>query len=228
MAGEDTVVQQSLTEQTYKIIKNKILRKELEPGSRLNDDKIALELGISTTPIRLALDRLKNEGLVQIKPRSGTYVREFQSKDIWELFSIREALESLALQRSWGKHPVNRLRSLQSRTEEAREMIAGNRDTSLAIETDYQFHRMLLDKCDNGLLSEMLEGIITLSHYFMQNEFENDHDYANTCSQHIGIIKCMIEGDYASAQKMLKFHIKNTGERLEESYRQQEAEATSP
>lgn len=86
----------NLSTRAYEVIKRKIVNGEITPGTKLQEDRLAEELGISRTPIREALSRLAQEGLVEIIPRRGTYVVEFSLFDIVHLLEIREALEGMA------------------------------------------------------------------------------------------------------------------------------------
>src|SRR5262245_35638355 len=89
----------NLTDRVYRAIKDRLLSQEIEVGSRLREDDLAAQLGVSRTPIREALMRLAQEGLVEIAPRSGTHVCTFTPDDIEQIFDLRIALESLAVRK---------------------------------------------------------------------------------------------------------------------------------
>ena len=71
-----TVDSTNLRDQTYDIIKNMIILREIEPGKKINEEHIAKEIQVSRTPIREALCRLENEGIVKIIPRRGAFVSD--------------------------------------------------------------------------------------------------------------------------------------------------------
>ena len=83
----------NLTELTYRSIKQNLLDGTLGELSRLTEESLATQLGISKSPVREALNRLEAEGLVCIEPRRGAYVRQFSPKEIRDLYELREILE---------------------------------------------------------------------------------------------------------------------------------------
>src|ERR1700691_1970913 len=83
----------NLTELTYRSIKEQLLDGTLREGMRLTEELLATQLGISKSPVREALNRLEVEGLVCIESRRGAYVREFSSKEVSDLYDLREMLE---------------------------------------------------------------------------------------------------------------------------------------
>jgi DNA-binding GntR family transcriptional regulator len=83
----------NLTELTYRSIKQNLLDGTLGELSRLTEESLATQLGISKSPVREALNRLEAEGLVCIEPRRGAYVRQFSAKEIRDLYELREILE---------------------------------------------------------------------------------------------------------------------------------------
>ena len=80
----------------YKILKAKILSEQLTPGERLDLSAIEKQMGISRTPLKEALNRLAVDGLVEIRPRSGTYVTVHSLEKIEDVFDARQLLEVYA------------------------------------------------------------------------------------------------------------------------------------
>ena len=84
------------SDHVYSQLLHDILYHRYVPGERLSVPVIARELGVSQMPVRQAVDRLSEEGLVEVRPRSGTYVAKADERDIAETFDIRRALDRLA------------------------------------------------------------------------------------------------------------------------------------
>src|SRR5207237_6695976 len=80
----------------YQALRQAIVSSLMKPGERLNVDELAAKLGVSLTPVRSAIQQLATEGLVDILPRSGTFVASLSIQDVEETFDIRCALEQLA------------------------------------------------------------------------------------------------------------------------------------
>jgi DNA-binding GntR family transcriptional regulator len=86
----------NLKEAVYQRLKESIVRGEISAGSKIVETLISQKLGVSRTPLREAINRLEQDGLVEIIPRRGTFVRRQSVADILESLEIREALEGLA------------------------------------------------------------------------------------------------------------------------------------
>src|SRR3954463_778410 len=80
----------------YEALRQAIVSCLMKPGERLNVEELAAKLGVSLTPVRGAIQQLATEGLVDIRPRSGTFVASLTPQDVDETFKIRCALECLA------------------------------------------------------------------------------------------------------------------------------------
>src|ERR1700722_16737772 len=93
----DRIDHADLPEQTYQAIRGRILRRELKTGEQIPIDRVAAELGVSRTPVLDAIKRLSVEGLIGIRPRRGCFVLGLTVVDIREIFGLREALETYAV-----------------------------------------------------------------------------------------------------------------------------------
>src|SRR6476661_2715222 len=84
----------ALYEEVAELLRQRIFRRELEPGSWIDEVKLAQEYGISRTPLREALKVLATEGLVTMKVRRGAYVTEVSDRDLVEVYHLLSLLES--------------------------------------------------------------------------------------------------------------------------------------
>src|SRR3954451_19915728 len=87
---------QRAVDAVYEALREGILGHLFKPGERLHVDELSEKLGVSLTPVRNAIQQLATEGLVEIRPRSGTFVASLSVQDVQETFEIRCALECLA------------------------------------------------------------------------------------------------------------------------------------
>lgn len=85
-----------VTDTVYQMLRERIVEQRFAPGSKINVEEIAKQLDVSRTPVHEALTILANDGLVEVRPRRGTFVTEFTSRDYEESLDIRRALEVLA------------------------------------------------------------------------------------------------------------------------------------
>src|SRR5271170_3234408 len=86
----------SQTGRTLLNVREMILRGDFKPGERISELPMVARLGVSRTPIRLALDRLAHEGLLEASPSGGFVVRSFDLSDIWDAIEMRGVLEGTA------------------------------------------------------------------------------------------------------------------------------------
>jgi DNA-binding GntR family transcriptional regulator len=90
------LLRERASDSVYEALRNAILSSAFQPGQRLDVRHLATQLGVSPTPIKEAITRLEAEALIEVRPRSGTFVTAVSPEDIYETFEIRCALECLA------------------------------------------------------------------------------------------------------------------------------------
>ena len=90
----------SITDQVHQFLQREIEAGSIQPGARIVEDQIAQQLGISKTPLRLALHQLKQDKIVNIEPRRGIYLAVPTLREFLELIEMREVLEGLAARRA--------------------------------------------------------------------------------------------------------------------------------
>lgn len=96
-----------LTEQTYRFLKDRILKREINPGEKISVEEIARGLRVSRTPVVNALKMLESDGLVEIIPRRGTFVTHLNARDVAELFEIRLMIELHAADQIFREGKIN-------------------------------------------------------------------------------------------------------------------------
>ncbi len=146
----------TLNERVYQRIREFLLAGSLSPNSRLDEQALANEMGVSRTPIREAIGKLTKEGLVEYRPYQGNFLRSFTPKQVNDLYEVRGALEALAVRLA-----VPHLSDAQ--VEEFRAVLdagqaALDHDDLIGYGTaDRQFHGMIAAYSGNGTLVESLD-----------------------------------------------------------------------
>ena len=139
-----------LNQQAYDILKEKIIKKELLPGTRLVDSQLAEDFGISRTPLRDAIRKLAEEGFVVNHPmKKGYYVYQPSAKDINEIFEMRLILDLAAatkLIREILPRDPQRLRILEEVYQ------AECSDEAAFVQKDEDFHDAVIRMCENDLM----------------------------------------------------------------------------
>jgi DNA-binding GntR family transcriptional regulator len=152
----------SLRARVYNAVRDAIVSGDLTPGARLRDQDLAERLGVSRTPVREALQRLEDEGLIETSPRASTRVAPLDARAARDAFPVAAALHALAT-----RHGVSHLRPQDiARMKVANERLARliaapDLQTVLqAIKADDDFHTVFLDAAGNREIITALERVM--------------------------------------------------------------------
>jgi GntR family transcriptional regulator, vanillate catabolism transcriptional regulator len=157
--GNDRSVTQTVRAQLA--LRDLVLRGELNPGERVSELQMVERLGVSRTPVRSALIRLEEEGLLEAIPSGGFSVKTFSEKEVFEAIEIRGTLEGLAA-RLAAERGVSRteLRNAANCLEVIDELMRRDTtdiDLSRYVELNAQFHEILVGMADSQALARQLE-----------------------------------------------------------------------
>jgi DNA-binding GntR family transcriptional regulator len=172
-----------LSEQAYEQIREAIVVGELVPGERLRDQDLAAELGTSRTPVREALRRLTDEGLVVIQPNSATLVAEIDRDQAAEAYPVLAALYSLGARLGVPATTSEHDERLRSINQERRAALDRG-DVLEAIALDDRFHGVPVEASANLELARAIERLLPKIHRLdvlhfdalAQEESEDDHE----------------------------------------------------
>lgn len=144
----------------HELLRDEIISGRYPPGTRLNESKIARDLDISRIPVREALVRLRENGLVMKHDRRGMFVTELTTEEMQRINSVRIILEAEALKlarRNMTRKDAARLTSLVEKMEQWES------DSEIdAANVDIEFHRTLWQSANNPYLSDTLESLTTV------------------------------------------------------------------
>lgn len=141
----------SLRDQVFEEIQRAILEKRLSPGDHIREQELTKLLNVSRTPVREALVLLERDGLVDISPNRGCFVREFNERDIREIFELRTALESLAASLTVDRLQESDFAYLEELIQRQADSNARHAQTEVS-RLDLEFHRYIVRKADNSRL----------------------------------------------------------------------------
>ena len=100
------IMRQTLREQVTQAIRMKLLTGQLKPGTRIVEQEMAEELGVSRGPVREALRQIEQEGLVEYASHVGCFVKDFNAQDVYEVYLLRANLEILSV-KMWKIFPAD-------------------------------------------------------------------------------------------------------------------------
>jgi DNA-binding GntR family transcriptional regulator len=201
----ETINRQSLEAQAAELLRRQILRGELRAGERLLETPIAERYGLSRGTIRAALRRLIEEGLVCHVPYTGYQVIEFSAQDLWELYTLRGALESLGARLAALR--IDGHGSAQLRAAFAQLLAAAeSADHERADRLDRELHKLIVTLSDHERL---------LQHYIrVENQFRvyialsnREVDAREICESHRALVESICAGDAERAEQFARANI---------------------
>lgn len=196
-----------LSENAYEILKDAIITLTFEPGEKLNLSKITRELGISTTPVREAMNRLIQEGFVVNVPFKGAFVSDVDSKMVEQLAELRELLEVAAVKRTalqFTKSDAKMGEELLAKLEAAYE----KNDVTEYVEYSMQFHGMFVDRCDNELMANVIRGFNDHVKRIAFLALRRQKKISPFATDYRGILNALIKRNPEKAGKLLAEHVR--------------------
>jgi DNA-binding GntR family transcriptional regulator len=193
-------------EVAYATLRRRIIRCELEPGARITEAQLASETGIGKTPVREALTRLVQEGLVRSMPGHGYEVTPITLGDVQDLFNFRLIIEPAAAQLAAGHVSATDLRRLDELCT-ARYSIVDKESESQYLQANYLFHTTIAEASGNRRLAEAVRRALEESERLLHlsNVLRNRSD--EVAHEHRDLVDALIAGDGEAARKLTLVHI---------------------
>jgi DNA-binding GntR family transcriptional regulator len=208
-AGQPLREHQDLTERVYEEIRRRIVHRELLPEQRLVTDDLARLLGVSRTPVKLALQRLAVEGLVNEAPRRGASVAGLSAVDIEELFDLRLMYELHAAERAVPRLTPDRLQALRTIIDTLSHLSVDDTFTNYDafVAADHRFHATLVGFADNRRLIRLYEQLNIHLHVARAFYARIDPRARAVHREHLTILGHCERGEVAPLQAALRQHI---------------------
>lgn len=201
---------ENLDQKAYQILKGMIMDRQLMPGDKIAQEKLAEDLGISRTTLVNALKLLEQDKLVQSIPRRGFFVRHFNTREMISIFELREVLEGLAARRAAQNITDPEVGRLKGFFRQFRGLKTIGDIPAYARE-DRQFHTFLLDVSAREFLRSILEtyNIISYSYQFISSDglVQRPED---TLRDHMAIIDAISRRDAESAENLMREHFRKS------------------
>jgi len=204
-----------MSEQIAQELRDAIQSGKLKPGERLVERALATRLGVSHIPIREALGRLADEGLVERTPRRGARVAALSEKELREISSLRIVLEqfvALRAQMVWNAESEKMLRDIATSMVESSQ--AGDVDTMFAL--DRKFHETLWELAGHQLLMSTVAQLRARINGFLRaaNDALTLSELAAHAESHFDIVDAIASGDKDRVHSEVARHIEIAAERI--------------
>jgi len=210
-AGDLGIRHQSLERMVLEELRERIIGRHLAPGERLVTSLLAEELGVSRGPVRIAIQKLAAEGLVELTPRRGAAVAQVSVREALDCYEVREALEGVAAQRAAMNATPAQIDALQSIISEAREVVSAARWHDLA-DLNNRFHESLALASNNGELVLMMHHYaVRIAWIFSQSAQQRS---SAAWDEHQLIVDAVRQGNTAEAGRCSRAHIAASREKF--------------
>lgn len=196
----------ALYEEVAELLRQRIFRRELEPGSWIDEVKLAQEYGISRTPLREALKVLAAEGLVTMKVRRGAYVTEVSEQDLAEVYHLLALLESDAAAVVAARAGDAELKDLQKLHQEL-EGAVKNRERFFAV--NERFHMRLLDIAGNRWRNQMVADLRKVMKLNRHNSLLKSGRIQESLAEHAALMAALQARDAEAARERMQQHFRN-------------------
>jgi len=199
------VINKSLVDQICSVLRERIIELNMEPGVRIDVQKLAEEFEVSETPVRVALAKLTQEGFVKLLPRRGYFVIKLTKKDIKEIYDLRIMLESYALDTAMENMKPERLKEIYKNLEKLREISDEKERERESLRIDQEFHREIINNCDNKRAQKLFYQIYDFARISLWMHKRIGEDI----NEHIAVIKALLQKNKKEAKRLLVQHLKN-------------------
>ena len=196
----------SLVDEAYEQIRRRILDNLWPPGHRALEQEVALALGMSRTPVREALMRLQNEGLVEVIPRHGMRVLPVSPNDMREIYQILTALECMAAELLALRKPGDKeLKPLVDATK-AMDQALQAEDLDAWAAADERFHAHLVELAGNRQLQATVLNYWDRAHRARLFTLRLRPNPVNSTQEHMQMVERLRAGDAAGAAAVTRAH----------------------
>ncbi len=193
-------------EDIYSEMFDKIISGEYPEGTHLKQEDIAREFKISRTPVRIVLQQLDQDGLLQFTPNKGAKVLPFSADEIEEIYEIRKSLELLCMDIS---APVLSIHKLLELKKDVLENLQNN-DGGVLANLDGRLHSYIIESTKKKRLIFMLNQLYRLLQKFRTLGYQKSEIRHQALHEHIEIIDMLCLRDTVNAKAFMKKHIENS------------------
>jgi DNA-binding GntR family transcriptional regulator len=201
------LVRSNLSEDAYSFLRDLFVNgRRYNPGDKISVEELSRELGVSRTPLWGAINRLEAEGIVEIAPRLGVYLIDYDLHRVLDIYSAREALEGMAARLAVEKITDRHIAALRSNVTQQRKFVDEGKIDSyhpLAVE----FHEQIVRITQNATLQRMLASIFAQIRAMRVQRNSAPMQLPKSCVEHEEILTALEERDPDAAERIMRQHI---------------------
>lgn len=204
---------ESLGAQVARVLRQRIVRGELAPGARITEEALAEEFDVSRGPIRDALTQLSFEKLVEVQRPRGVYIVGLSPDDVEQLYSLRGALEQLALSRAMRVEDAARWAPMAAAVGRMGQA-ADEGDHAAFVTADLEFHSQIYALADHPRLEGAWNQYLPTFTALLDVTINHDEDLHESSGDHMKLLDVMRTGTPEKAAEVLASHLDGARDRM--------------
>ena len=203
----DSYSYEPLRKQVYEVLREAILKGNIEPGEKITEVEIAEELNVSRTPVREAFRMLELEELIIIIPQQGVFIAGIKSKEeIDEIFLVRRELEGLAAYQAAKNITREQAEKLELYSEQIKECIENN-NLKRCVRLDISFHQIIKGASNNKWLEKFLDSLFEKVTRFRSKSLGQKGRMKKALNEHKKLATAIANGESELARDLAQKHI---------------------
>lgn len=206
-------------------LRDLIIQGAYEPGQRLVEEVLASQFGVSRGPIRDSLKRLEVEGLVEFR-QPGVYVIGIGARDIDELYTLREALETTALRLAMTRSPAPTWQAMLEAVQDMEEAAKTKMPAEFSA-ADVRFHSHIYEASAHRRLNDVWKQYLPVLSGLLRRTVYTDQDHRHTAQNHRELYELIVAGKDEEAETRLRAHLSESHARMIEAHDLSGVEAQS-
>ena len=209
-----------LSDVAFTTIREAIISGLFPPGTRLVEQDLAEQMGISRIPVREAIQQLAEEGLVAKEPRRGAYVQSYSEEELEEIYSLRIVLERFVIERVMANWSTAAQAQLQNIVNEM--MQAAKAANKLQVsQLDTKFHETLWDLAHHNLLLEVVSELrVRIIRFLAEaNSTISTDELSAHAATHQSVLDALSKGNVEAAKTRITEHILGGQKRIKAFYK---------
>ncbi len=195
-----------LRDVVFNTLRDEILYGKLKPGERLMEIAISERLGVSRTPVREAIRRLEQEGLVDMFPRRGAQVSGVTEKRLADALEARKTLETFTVNAACSRITKKQLEKLRE-ANLAFEKAAKQEDAAKTAEADERFHNIIIEAAGNEMIADTLNNLKEQLFRYRYEYLKDVNEFSHLVEEHRMLIGAIEAGKSDVAVEIIKLHI---------------------
>jgi DNA-binding GntR family transcriptional regulator len=199
----------SIVDHAVKNLEDMIIKGKLKPGQKIKEQEISTRLGMSRPPLREAFKILEAEGMIRREPRRGVFVSELKDTDIWEIYTLKLAIYTLAVTLTVDKMKTGDIEKMEKIVNRMEAVVHGHSkpDVLKYEELNNLFHETTANIAGHGRLKKIHQSLNNQVKRMAYRSFQDLDHLKQSCEYHRKIVEAMKNKDKGLAERLTREHI---------------------